>query len=67
MPVMDGPTACRRLADTPETAGIPVILFTAKAQLSEQRQWASLPVAGVLVKPFDPLRLAPDMRALLGW
>lgn len=67
MPVMDGPTACLRLEDQPATAGIPVILFTAKAQLSEQRHWATLPVAGVLVKPFDPKRLAPAISEMLGW
>ena len=67
MPEMDGPTACRRLADNPETAMIPVILFTAKVQRSEQREWAALPVAGVISKPFDPMRLADDVRSLLGW
>lgn len=67
MPVMDGPTACLRLAELPETSGIPIVLFTAKAQLSEQRHWATLPVAGVLVKPFDPKRLAPSVSEMLGW
>lgn len=67
MPVMDGPTACLRLAEIPETAGIPVILFTAKVQRSEQREWADLPVAGVISKPFDPMQLAAEVRSLLGW
>lgn len=67
MPLMDGPEACRRLAATPETAGIPVILFTAKVRQPEQREWATLPVAGVLSKPFDPVRLAVDVESLLGW
>lgn len=67
MPVMDGPTACRRLAELPETAGIPVILFTAKALRSERREWEDLPVAGVIPKPFDPLRLPEEISALLGW
>lgn len=67
MPGMDGPTACRRLAEAPTTAHIPVILFTAKVQHAEQRRWASLPVVGVLTKPFDPMRLAADVRTLLGW
>ena len=67
MPVMDGPTACLRLAESPGDGGIPIVLFTAKAQLSEQRHWATLPVAGVLVKPFDPQRLAPAVSEMLGW
>jgi CheY-like chemotaxis protein len=67
MPGMDGPTTCERLSATPETAHIPVILLTAKVQPFERRRWEDLPVAGVLAKPFDPLRLADDVRALLGW
>lgn len=67
MPGMDGPTSCRHIAANPETAHIPVILLTAKVQRSEQREWASLPVAGMLAKPFDPMRLAEDVKALLGW
>ena len=67
MPGTDGPTSCRHIAANPETAHIPVILLTAKVQRSEQREWASLPVAGMLAKPFDPMRLAEDVKALLGW
>ena len=67
MPVMDGPSACLRLAEISETSEIPIVLFTAKAQLSEQRHWATLPVAGVLVKPFDPQLLAPAVSDMLGW
>lgn len=67
MPGMDGPTTCQHLFASPETTHIPVILLTAKVQQSERRQWASLPVAGILAKPFDPMRLADDVRALLGW
>lgn len=67
MPVMDGPTACVLLAEQPETAGIPIILFTAKVQRSEWREWETLPVAGMLAKPFDPVRLADDVSSLLGW
>lgn len=67
MPVMDGPTACTRLAQRVETAEIPVILFTASVQRSSQHQWTHLAVAGVLEKPFDPVRLAPDVQNLLGW
>lgn len=67
MPGMDGPSASVQLSESADTAHIPVILLTAKAQQSERRQWAALPVAGVLVKPFDPMRLADDIKRLLGW
>lgn len=67
MPVMDGPAACGRLAALPETAGIPVILFTAKVHRSDHQQWAGLPIAGVIAKPFNPMLLAQEIRTILGW
>jgi CheY-like chemotaxis protein len=67
MPEMDGPTACRLLAADELTRDIPIVLLTAKVQQSEQRQWASLPVAGVLAKPFDPMQLAGQVAGLVGW
>ena len=38
MPEMDGPTAVRHLKADPETAGIPVILLTAKVQASDRAE-----------------------------
>jgi CheY-like chemotaxis protein len=51
----------------PEIAHIPVILLTAKVQGVDQRRFAGLGVAAVLFKPFDPLTLADEMSAALGW
>lgn len=67
MPVMDGPSACLRLAEIPATTTIPVILFTAKVQHSEQRDWEKFPIAGVIAKPFHPMELAGEVTSLLGW
>lgn len=67
MPAMDGPTAVKEIQNTPSIAHIPVILLTAKVQGVDQRRFASLGVAGVIVKPFDPLTLAAKMSAALGW
>ena len=67
MPGMDGPATCRHLAENAETSTIPIILLTAKVQRADQRQWESLPVAGVLGKPFDPVALPSQMADLLGW
>lgn len=67
MPAMDGPTAFKEIQNTPSIAHIPVILLTAKVQGVDQRRFASLGVAGVIVKPFDPLTLAAKMSAALGW
>src|ERR1700734_4491597 len=67
MPGMDGPTTFLELQKIPETAGIPVILLTAKVQGADQKRFAGLGVAAVLFKPFDPLTLAQQMRDALGW
>jgi CheY-like chemotaxis protein len=65
MPGMDGPAVLDRLKAQPETAGIPVIFLTAKAMGSEIARLRSLGAAGVLTKPFDPMSLAGQIRALL--
>jgi CheY-like chemotaxis protein len=67
MPGMDGPATFRELQKNPATAQIPVLLLTAKVQSSDQRRFADLGVAAVLFKPFDPLTLADQISAALGW
>jgi len=67
MPEMDGPTTVKEMQNTPSIAHIPVILLTAKVQGVDQRRFANLGVAAVLNKPFDPLTLAEQMSAALGW
>jgi CheY-like chemotaxis protein len=65
MPGMDGPTTARRLREEPRTAGIPVILLTAKVQSSDGRPYSDLAVAGVISKPFDPISLADQVTRIL--
>jgi CheY-like chemotaxis protein len=65
MPGMDGPTTARRLRDQAGTRDIPVILLTAKAHSSDDRQFAGLEVAGVISKPFDPVSLADQITLIL--
>ena len=67
MPGMDGPTAALALRADPATAGIPIVLLTAKVQAAERAAMAALPVAGVVSKPFDPMQLPAELSALLGW
>ncbi len=67
MPAMDGPTTFREMQRTPGIAHIPVLLLTAKVQGVDQRRFAGLGVCGILFKPFDPLTLAEQMCAVLGW
>jgi CheY-like chemotaxis protein len=62
MPGMDGPTALARLRGAPQTADIPVVFMTARAQARELEHFRSLGAAGVIAKPFDPLTLAGMVR-----
>ena len=62
MPVMDGPTTLAELRGNPRTATIPVVFMTARAQTHEQERLKSLGAAGVIAKPFDPMRLPAQVR-----
>jgi CheY-like chemotaxis protein len=67
MPEWDGPTTFKHMQQNPITAGIPVVLLTAKVQGVDQRRFAGLGVAAVLFKPFDPLTLGAQIAQVLGW
>ena len=64
MPGLDGPTTLRRLRANREHAGIPAIFMTAKAQRHEVEHFVALGAAGVIAKPFDPMTLAEQLRAI---
>ena len=65
MPGMDGPTTLAQLKARPETAAIPVVFMTAKAQPREVERLRSLGARGVIVKPFDPMALPAEVRRLV--
>lgn len=64
MPGMDGPETLERLRQTPETSAIPVIFVTARTQPEDIERFMSLGAAGVFSKPFDPMTLGEQARAL---
>ncbi|MEL6381478.1 MAG: response regulator [Cyanobacteria bacterium J06626_18] len=65
MPGMDGLTILQKLQENNRTRQIPVIILTAKAQSSEQRQFSQLNVLSVITKPYDPLTLSDEIFAVL--
>ncbi|GAX42780.1 response regulator receiver protein [Tolypothrix sp. NIES-4075] len=67
LPEMDGITLFHHLQEKPDTQSIPVILLSAKILFAEPNQFAHLSVAGVIAKPFDPLKLADQVAKILGW
>ena len=65
MPKLDGYETCRRLKRDPALRQIPVIFLTAKAQEAEVRKGLSLGAVGYLIKPFNPMSLAAEIRQIL--
>ncbi len=66
MPEMDGPETLRALRADPATSAIPVVFMTAKAQRSDVERYRAMGVRGVIAKPFDPVTLSAEVKAL-GW
>jgi CheY-like chemotaxis protein len=65
MPGLDGPSTLAALRSNPKTASIPVVFLTAKAMPAEVERLRSLGARGVLIKPFDPMSLPTQLRAVL--
>ncbi|MDZ7961051.1 MAG: response regulator [Aulosira sp. DedQUE10] len=67
MPDMDGMSIFHSLQDNLTTHEIPVILLTAKVLKVDLNEFSQLAIAGVISKPFDPLRLSEIVAKTLGW
>ncbi|PCD04292.1 hypothetical protein COC42_08395 [Sphingomonas spermidinifaciens] len=66
MPGMGGIELMQRMAGRGDRAAtVPVILMTARAQASDIEGYLAAGARGVIVKPFDPMRLAADLRAIV--
>jgi len=64
MPGLDGYGVLQSLAKEPETAGIPFIFLTAKAERTDMRKGMNMGADDYLIKPFDETELisALEMR-----
>jgi CheY-like chemotaxis protein len=67
MPGMDGPETLTKLKADNATEPIPVVFLTGSVQEVERDRFRSLGAVGILPKPFDPMKLADDLRSCLGW
>ena len=67
MPDMDGLTTFQKLQENPKTQDIPVLLLTAKVQAADRQRYSELGVRDAIAKPFNPLELAQQITAALGW
>ncbi|WP_127092039.1 response regulator [Aquabacter cavernae] len=64
MPQMDGRTTFAALQGLNLTPPVPVVFVTARTQAHEIALFKDLGAIGVIAKPFDPMTLARDIRAL---
>jgi CheY-like chemotaxis protein len=64
MPRLDGFGAAARLRSSPDTAHIPIVMVTARAQGSDLERGAELGVAAYVTKPFEPTDLVAVVRSV---
>jgi CheY-like chemotaxis protein len=64
MPDMSGEDTLHALRALPQFADTPVIFLTALAHPSEIRKLREMGAAGVITKPFDPMKLAKQVLAI---
>jgi DNA-binding response OmpR family regulator len=65
LPEMDGLEVCRRLRGDPATAGVPIIMLTARADEVDRIVGLELGADDYVVKPFSPKELVARARAVL--
>ncbi|MDP8253803.1 MAG: response regulator [Candidatus Kaelpia aquatica] len=66
MPVMDGYTALNKLKEQPESADIPVIIFSIKEKIKMEGLFMDDKAAYYIEKPFETEELIGKVKAVLG-
>lgn len=64
MPGMGGAETLTRLGERIDLTQVPVAFMTAKVQPGEIEHLRKLGARDVIIKPFDPMRLASQIRAI---
>ena len=65
MPGLDGWGVAEALLESEETAHIPIIFLTARAEFRDRARGLDIGGVDYITKPFNPVELAPLVRALL--
>ena len=65
MPEMDGMQTLTNMRKNPATEDIPVIFVTTKGMFDEFDDMRKLGALAVITKPFDPVKLADQVRQIL--
>jgi two-component system OmpR family response regulator len=64
MPGMDGPSVLKALRALPALAAVPAIFMTAKIMPAEIAELKAAGALDVVPKPFDPMTLPEEIRAI---
>jgi two-component system, OmpR family, alkaline phosphatase synthesis response regulator PhoP len=65
LPQVDGLEVCRAVRSNSKTAGVPIIMLTARAEESERIAGLEIGADDYIAKPFSPNELVARVRALL--
>jgi DNA-binding response OmpR family regulator len=65
MPGLDGWGVAEKLLENSETAQIPIIFLTARAEFRDRARGLDIGGVDYITKPFNPVELAPLVRGLL--
>ncbi|MCW8931382.1 MAG: response regulator [Gammaproteobacteria bacterium] len=64
MPGMDGPSTLKAMREKSSLNNTPIAFMTAKVQASEIENFKSLGAVDIIPKPFDPMTLSEQVKAL---
>jgi two-component system, OmpR family, alkaline phosphatase synthesis response regulator PhoP len=67
MPRKDGFEVCREIKDDPVTAGVHIILLTAKGQDADRERGLAAGANEYMTKPFSPSEVVSRVREVVGW
>ncbi|MBI4746880.1 MAG: response regulator [Acidobacteria bacterium] len=65
MPVLDGPSVCRRLRENPEFQNLQIIMVSAKGELDDKVSGLDSGADDYLVKPCEPKELLARVRSAM--
>jgi len=65
MPGLDGWSVAEHMLEGEETARIPIIFLTARAEFRDRARGLDIGGVDYITKPFNPVELAPLVRGLL--
>lgn len=64
MPKMDGLSTAKKIREQPAYKTLPVIFLTAKVMSMDRGEYEEFNPLGVIVKPFDPMTLAAQIKTM---